>query len=136
MFFVADPHSFIITLISNYIMPFFLQFCWIMTATNQTLAPVTRIKILQAFCRTSLEYMALRLILIEHIWRNIYRHSFLIQFDVFKAVLPLSDVVGYKHFGGWCYLHLHPEDGGSTMTSTIFIAAKTSYFSFLANANV
>jgi hypothetical protein len=30
---------------------------------------------------------------------------------VFLALTPRSDVVGYKSFGGSCYLHLYPEDG-------------------------
>jgi hypothetical protein len=33
-----------------------------------------------------------------------------IQVEVFWVVTPCSVTVGYRHLGGTCCLHLHPED--------------------------
>jgi len=36
-----------------------------------------------------------------------------IQAKVCWVVMPCNVMAGYQHFGGSCYLHLHPEDRGS-----------------------
>jgi len=33
-----------------------------------------------------------------------------IKVEIFWVVSPYSVSIGYLHFGGCCYLHLHPED--------------------------
>jgi hypothetical protein len=42
---------------------------------------------------------------------------------VFWILMPSSDVVGYRHFGGSCYLYvqgaLHSEDGGRMVLQNI-----------------
>jgi hypothetical protein len=43
--------------------------------------------------------------------------SALFQVEVIRVVTLCSVAVGYQRFGGACYLYLHPENGGSKVTT-------------------
>jgi hypothetical protein len=47
------------------------------------------------------------------VWKEAFISEFVLQIMAFWVVTLCTVVVGYQRFGGPCYLHLHPENGGS-----------------------